>query len=153
MREKIGFIDDPVLVASYPAEFIGGATAQLSLFPASSVTAIQGLLTFSDQGTVDLISMGGIIEAQSGSSGGAIVNAWGRLIGIISTTSEGKTTAERDLRAVTLSYINRDIAVQSGLDLQTILGGNTEAEASAFNTSEVPALLQLLIDQIKSVQP
>lgn len=149
-REKIGFIDDMALVASYPAEFIGGMTAQLNLYPVSSVTAIKGLLTFSDEGTIDLVSLGGIIGAQSGSSGGAIVNAWGRLIGIISTTSEGKTTAERDLRAITLSYINRDIALESGLELPIILSGNIEAEARAFNASEAPALLQLLIDQIKS---
>ena len=148
-RDTIGFVDDPVLVASYPAEFIGGMTAQLNLYPVSSVTAIKGLLTFSEEGTVDIVSLGGIIGAQSGSSGGAIVNGWGRLIGLISTTSEGKTTAERDLRAITLSYISRDISVQSGLDLQTILGGNVEAEASAFNASEAPALLELLIDQIK----
>jgi len=149
VRENIGFTDDIVLVASYPAEFIGGMTAQLNLYPVSSVTAIKGLLTFSEEGTVDIVSLGGIIGAQSGSSGGAIVNGWGRLIGLISTTSEGKTTAERDLRAITLSYISRDISVQSGLDLQTILGGNVEAEASAFNASEAPALLELLIDQIK----
>ncbi|MDO8481921.1 MAG: serine protease [bacterium] len=149
-RETIGFVDDSVLVASYPAEFIGGATTQLNLYPATSVTTIKNLLTFSDTGTVDLVSVGGVIEAQSGSSGGAIVNAWGRLIGLISTTSEGLTTSVRDLRAITLSYINRDISIQSGLDLATILAGDVASEANAFNTSEAPALLQLLIDQLKT---
>ena len=152
VRETIGFIDDSVLVASYPAEFIGGITSQLNLFPVSSITTIKNLLTFSDEGTVDLVSIGGVIGAQSGSSGGAIVNAWGRLIGIISTTSEGKTTAERDLRAVTLSYINRDIAVQSGLNLLTILGGDIASMANAFNASEAPGLIRLLIDQISPSQ-
>ncbi len=149
-REAIGFVDDQVLVASYPAEFIGGATAQLGLYPVTSITAIKGLLTFGAKGTVDLVSIGGVIGAQSGSSGGAIVNAWGRLIGIISTTSEGETTDERDLRAVTLSYINRDISEQSGQSLATILAGNVAEEANIFNTTEAPALIKLLVDQLKS---
>ena len=65
-RDAIGFLGDLTLVASYPAEFIGGIAAQFDLYPASSVTPIQDLLTFRTK-TVDLISLGGIIEAQSGS--------------------------------------------------------------------------------------
>ena len=147
-REAIGFVDDQVLVASYPAEFIGGMTAQLGLYPVTSITTIKGLLTFGEEGTVDIVSIGGVIGAQSGSSGGAIVNAWGRLIGLISTTSEGATTDERDLRAVTMSYINSDILAQSGLDLGEILAGDVATEAYAFNTVIAPALRKLLIDQI-----
>lgn len=147
-REAIGFVDDSVLVASYPAEFIGGMTAQLNLYPVTSFTTIKNLLTFG-VGTIDLVSLGGVIGAQSGSSGGAIVNVWGHLIGLISTTSEGPTTSARDLHAITLSYINRDISAQSGLDLQAILAGDVVSEANAFNASEAPALIQLLVDQIK----
>jgi len=146
-RDAIGFLGDLALVASYPAEFIGGIAAQFDLYPASSVTPIQDLLTFHTK-TVDLISLGGIIEAQSGSSGGAVVNAWGRLIGVITTTSEGATTAERDLRAITLSYINSDLAVQSGFDLAFILGGDIAAQAADFKAHEAPALNRLLIEQL-----
>lgn len=146
-REAIAFTEDPVLVASYPAEFLGGIVTQMNLYPASSITTIQKLLTF-DNKTVDIMSLGGIIEAQSGSSGGAAINEWGRLVGIISTTSGGTTTAARDLHAITLSYINRNIVSESGRDLSSILEGNLAEEAYSFNTSEAPALRQLLIDQI-----
>ncbi len=147
-REAIGFIDDMVLAASYPAEFLGGSTAQLNLYPASSFTTIKDLLTFASS-TVDLVSLGGVIEAQSGSSGGAVVNGWGRLIGIISTTSEGTTTAQRDLRAITLSYIDRDIAAQTGSGLPSFLGGDVAGKAAAFKTDEAPGIIRLLTDQIK----
>ena len=147
-REAIGFKDDSVLVASYPAEFVGGISTQLNLYPVSSITDIKNMLTF-DNKTVDVISLGGIIGAQSGSSGGAVVNAWGRLVGVISTTSDGATTDARDLHAITLSYINRNIATESGLDLQSILGGDVASEADAFNANTAPALRQLFIDQIK----
>lgn len=147
-REAIAFTDDEVLVVSYPAEFVGGITTQMNLYPVSSITTIKKMLTFYNE-TVDVISLGGVIGAQSGSSGGAVVNAWGRLVGLISTTSDGATTAERDLHAITLSYINKNILSESDLDLPSILGGDLAKEAYSFNTIAAPALRQLLIDQIK----
>lgn len=146
-REAIAFQGDQVLAASYPAEFLGGVAAEYNLFPASSFTSVKQLLTF-NTGTVDLLSLGGIIEAQSGSSGGAVVNAWGRLVGIISTTSSGDTTAQRDLRAVTLSYINTDLAAQTQFDLATTLGGDVAAEALDFTTNEAPNLISLYLAQL-----
>lgn len=146
-REAIGFQGDQVLVASYPAEFVGAFAAQFNLYPATSITTIGQLLTFVAK-TVDLFSLGGIVEAQSGSSGGAVVNAWGHLVGLISTTSEGDTTATRDLRAITLSYINRDLAVQTQFDISTILGGDIFAEALDFNTNVAPHLIELYIEQL-----
>ena len=147
-RETIAFTDDSVLAASYPAEFVGGIVTQMNLYPVSSITSVKKMLTFSNK-FVDVISLGGVIGAQSGSSGGAVVNEWGLLVGIISTTSEGATTDARDLHAITLSYINRNIASESGLDLQSILGGDVASEADAFNANTAPALRQLFIDQIK----
>src|SRR3989344_4815260 len=118
IREGIGFPGDPVLAASYPAEFVGPRATQFNLHPASTITSVKRLMTF-DADTVDMLSLGGVPEAQSGSSGGPIVNAWGNLIGIITTTSEGPTTADRELRALTLSYINRDFLAQTGTDIPT----------------------------------
>lgn len=146
-REAIGFVNDQVLAASYPAEFIGGINAEYDLYPDSSVTTIGQLLTFST-GTVDLLSLGGIIEAQSGSSGGAVVNAWDKLIGVITTTSEGASTADRDLRAVTLSYIDRDLATQTGFGLTATLAGDPALEAQDFNTRIAPDLIGLYLKQL-----
>ena len=145
-REAIGFKDDSVLAVSYPAEFLASA-AQFNLYPAASVTTIGQLMTFATK-TVDLISLGGIIEAQGGSSGGAVVNAWGMLIALISTTSEGDTTATRDLRAITMSYIDRDLAAQTRFDLATTLGGDIALEALDFNTHIAPRLIDLYLAQL-----
>ncbi|HEV3244999.1 MAG TPA: trypsin-like peptidase domain-containing protein, partial [Candidatus Paceibacterota bacterium] len=119
-RPAIGFPGDQVLVASYPAELIGGIAAQYDLYADTSVTTIKQLLTFGS-GTPDVVSLGGVIEAQSGSSGGAVINMWGRLIAIVATTSGGTTTADRDLRGVALSYINTDLTAQSGVSLGVLL--------------------------------
>ena len=146
-REAIGFKGDQVLAVSYPAEFLAGAS-QFNMYPASSVTTIGQLMTFVAK-TVDLISLGGIVGAQGGSSGGAVVNAWGLLIALISTTSEGETTATRDLRAITMSYINRDLAAQTQFDIATTLGGDVVAEALEFNTKVAPKLIELYFAEIE----
>ncbi|MBI5644705.1 trypsin-like peptidase domain-containing protein [Candidatus Kaiserbacteria bacterium] len=146
-RETIGFVGDDVLVASYPAEFLGGYATYDNLYSATSVTSIKQLLTITGP-TVDLISVGGVIGAQSGSSGGGVVNAWDRLIGIITTTSLGATTAERDLRAITLSYISADLLAQSGFDLDLTLRGDPSAQTFDFTKDQAPYLIGVLLKQI-----
>jgi hypothetical protein len=142
-REAIAFVDDSVLGASYPAEFVAGSV-QNSLYPVSSVTQVNKLFTFGS-GTVDVISIGSSIEAQSGSSGGAIVNAWDRLVGVITTTSEGATTAERQLRGITLSYIDRDLMAQTGAGLEALLAGDIAAKTDSFTRNEAADLIETYI--------
>lgn len=145
-REAIGFVDDNVLVASYPVEFVGGSVIQSDLFPVSSITTIKQLLTFS-VGKADALSLGGIIGAQSGSSGGGVVNQWNRLIGLITTTSTGATTGERDLHAISSAYIDRDLKALTGVGLTATLSTDPRSAADAF-IPEATVLGQKLIDVI-----
>ncbi|MBI2030849.1 trypsin-like peptidase domain-containing protein [Candidatus Kaiserbacteria bacterium] len=146
-REVIGFLGDPVLGAGYPAEFVGGYNAQNNLYAVSSVSKIEQLMTFAGN-TVDAFSIGGVIEAQSGSSGGPVVNAWDKLIGVITTTSEGATTADRTLHALTLSYIERDLRAQTGQGLSSYLEGDLAAKEQDFNTTWLLRLIDMYIKQI-----
>lgn len=142
-RHAVGFVDDTVLLAAYPAEFTGGITVQRDLYAASAFTTIKKLLTLSAK-TVDVIALGGTITAQGGSSGGAVVNEWGRLIGLIVTTSAGATTADRNLNALTLYYVSQDLLAQTGSDLQTTLSGDLKQKLQDFNPTA-----QTLIDLYK----
>lgn len=141
-RENIAFQNDNVLVAGYPAEFVGGLAAQSGLYAATSIATVRQLLTF-ESGTVDLFSVGGIIEAQGGSSGGPAVNPWKRVVGIVTTTSEGATTADRDLHINTLAYINRDLQAETGSTLQEFLADDIKSKALQFNTTVAPTLLEI----------
>jgi len=145
VRNGIGFENDQVLAAAYPAEFVGGITAQNNLYPVSSITSIKQLLTFGS-GSVDAFSIGGVIEAQGGSSGGAVVNAWRRLLGIISITSAGATTAERDLRAVSLGYIDSDLKIQTGKNLAEYLATDPLTGAANFAQDIAPSLLKKYLE-------
>lgn len=147
-REAAGFTNDSVLLASYPAGFIGGSTVQHSLYSASTITNIKRLYTF-NTGSVDLLSLGGVIVAQGGSSGGAVMNAWNHLIGVIVTSSDAETTSERDLRAITIAHIDRSIIANTGNGLVGFLSGDVTQKALDFQTNVAPDLTEQLIKAIK----
>jgi hypothetical protein len=150
-REAIAFQGDDVLVASYPAEFTKGISNLNDLYAATSYTSIQKLLTFVTD-TADLLSLGGIIEAQSGSSGGAVVNQWDKLVGIVVTTSLGNTTDSRDLHALSLSYISRDMAAQTGLNLPATLAQDVASLAKQFTDQKAPAIIDKYVQVLRGQQ-
>lgn len=149
-REKIGFTGDQILIAAYPAEFTGGNAARNGLYISSVFTTIKQMLTFSEE-LVDMISLGGTAVAQSGSSGGAVVNMWGRIIGVITTTSEGETTETRDLRAITFAHIDRSIRSHTGTGLDGMLQRDPSAQVSEFKP-QAKELADKLIAEIDKRQ-
>jgi len=146
-REELFSVGDPVLAAGYPAGFLGGAIATLNLHPTSVIAPIQKLFTFRAD-TIDLISLGGVILAQGGSSGGAVINGWDRLVGIIATASEGDATEERDVRAITIAHIDRSARENAETDLATLLSGNPSLGAEQFSQTTAPALIKMLLDEL-----
>lgn len=144
-------IGEPVVVAAYPAGFLGGINIQTSLYSASTVSNIQEFFTF-HEATLDLLSLGGNIIAQQGSSGGVVADIDKNLVGIVVTTTLGKTTAERDLRAETLSHINRTVFKETGLTLDRFLTLDPERVAAEFAGTTTPILVQTLIDALEHKQ-
>lgn len=149
-REKIGFAGDPILIAAYPAEFSGSSATRNALYVSSVFTNIKQMMTFDEQ-LVDMLSLGGTAVAQSGSSGGAVVNLWGYVIGMITTTSEGETTESRDLRAITFAHVDRSVRDHTGTGLQELLAHDPATQAANFIT-EARELSQKLIDEIEKKQ-
>jgi hypothetical protein len=138
-------VNDPVLLAAYPAGFLGGTTIQMDLYVSSALSTVQELFTFDDPSNIDLISLGGTVVAQSGSSGGAVVSATsGKLIGIIATESQGTTTASRDLNAITISHINRSLTSLGQGGITGLLSGDLNQEAQDFNTNTAPGEIKTL---------
>lgn len=135
--------DSNVLLAGYPAGFLGGIFIQKDLYISSTITKIQEVFTFKEF-TLDVISIGGSIVAQSGVSGGAVVNENNKLIALISTSSEGETTDDRNLNAITLSHINRSLIENKNTTLQELISGNIQNKADEFNEKEAPQLTKLL---------
>ncbi|HEX2615611.1 MAG TPA: hypothetical protein VHL10_08955, partial [Nitrososphaera sp.] len=82
---------------------------------------------------VDVISLGGTVVSQGGSSGGAVVRTYdGKLAGIVATATAGETTAERDLRAITIGYINRNLFDVGKGGIVEFLSGDLQKLAADF---------------------
>ena len=141
-------VNDEILLAAYPAGFLGGISIQKDLYVSSAVTNVVKLFTFGSS-TLDSFSIGGSVVAQQGSSGGAVVSDDFKMLGVIVTSSVAESTEDRDLRAITISHINRSFMKDIGFDLQTLFSGNITAEANAFNENIAPELTQLLVDELE----
>lgn len=139
--------NEDVLIAGYPAGFLSALSISQNLYAISALTKISDFYTFYED-TIDLVSLGGTVVAEKGSSGGAVASLSGSLLGIIVTTTEGKTTGERDLRAITVNHINNKLIEVESKNLKSILSGDLDKFAEDYNKNKAPALSKLLIDQI-----
>ncbi len=136
-----------MLVAAYPAGFLGAETILRDLYVSSAYTTIKEVFTF-DTSTIDVISIGGSVVAQKGSSGGGVFSSKGDLVGIVSTSSDGPTTDIRDLHAITLAHINRSLIAGSGTSLRGMLSADIAVQAATFQATVAPTLTKLLTDQL-----
>ncbi len=133
----------PVVLVSYPAGFLGGMSILQDLNITSAIAEVKEVFTF-ETNTVDLISVPNTVVSQKGSSGGAVVDKNSKLIGLISTTSEGDQTNKRDLRAITMGHINRTLKEEVGMSLSKILSGDIASFAALFQKITTPLLTGVL---------
>lgn len=139
-----------VFLAGYPAGLIGGISIQTNLYQASAFSKVSDIFTFATS-TTDLISVGGTVVSQKGSSGGAAVDVQTqKLWGLIVTSTIGETTGTSDLRAITLPYINRALISLTGGGLSALLLGDIAAKAAAFSITTAPTLTKMLTDALNS---
>lgn len=151
IEEAAAVPGDDVLLAGYPAEFVGGRAARDSLFASTVFTTIQRLLTFTEK-TVDVVSVSGTALAQSGSSGGGFISVTGSLVGIVVTTSIGETTSERSLHAITPSYISRSIKLHTGESITQLFSPPLSTLVSNFAATNFIELSKKLADAISKSQ-
>ena len=142
-----------VLLAAYPAGFIGGISIQKDLGLTSTFATIKNLYTFSElKGeNLDIFSLSGNIVAQSGSSGGGVFDTRNeKLIGVIVTSTTGTTTASRELNAITLTHIKRSFEKYTDQNLSSFLT-NPSSYPNIFPESEFNRLKNLLIERLKKI--
>jgi hypothetical protein len=145
LNENIA-VGSTTLLASYPAGFLGGISVLQGLYQTSAITSISNIYTFATN-TIDLISVGGTVVSQKGSSGGAVVDETNSLIGVISTSGSSDTTSQRDLRAVTLAYIERDLKRKTGSGIETLVK-NADSVSEVFLQNIAPSLEKILTDVV-----
>jgi hypothetical protein len=142
-------INFQVFLGSYPAGFLGGIAIQKDLGLTSTFAPVTNLYTFATSGPafLDVFSLGGNIASQGGSSGGAAVDTRdGKLLGIITTSSEATTTGARILNAITIPHIKRSFEKYTGQPLSYFL--DTPEDYNLLFGTEFNRLKGLLIEQL-----
>lgn len=122
---------DNVGIGSYGAEFLTGKEILSSLYPIIDEGDIADIYTYGSR-EADVISVRGSKAAQSGSSGGGVVNTDGRFIGLISTSSLVGSTLQRTFYAITPGHIRASFKEDTGKSLDTYLKGNLSTLVDNF---------------------
>lgn len=131
-------VGEGIVIGSYAAQFLSSSAIQDALYPTIVYGSIKDVYTF-DTNTVDLVSLGGTVAAQEGSSGGGVVNALGSLVATITTSTVKGDTSTRQLNAITASYIRRAYAAETGYALSTLLAKKPSDMVADF-APQIPAL-------------
>lgn len=135
--------DTAVVAAGYPATDLLRNGPDSPLLAVSAPSTISELYTFGSN-YADVFSIRGSKVGAEGSSGGPIVNAQGKVIGMIATRGDDTTDGEGSLRAITLSHIHRTILEETGFSLAKNISGDLAYRSSVFTDTLAPFLISLL---------
>lgn len=133
----------------YPATDLIKNGANTPLIPIIATTTISELYTFGSN-YADVFSIHGTNVGAEGSSGGPIVSADGKVIGMIATRGNDETDGKGSLRAITLSHINTTIKEETGFSLEKNITGNLKYRSQIFTKTLVPFLVQLLTLELRN---
>lgn len=143
----LDIVGTEVFATGYPAELALASTFSAPLTPKQATTTIAELMTFGSN-YVDLFTIRGTEIGEHGSSGGPVVDARGKAVGIISTKGDDTAFGAGSLRAISLAYIDRSIEQESGLSLLQNLTGNLPYRAQLFKETIVPFLQEALEEEL-----
>ena len=138
----------PVVAAGYPAGSLLRNGVDTDLLAKKADTSISELYTFGSN-YADVVALRGSVIGEQGASGGPVVAADGRVIGMITTRGDDVRDGTGSLRAITISHVNRTISEETGFSLSSNLSGNIPYKANVFATTMTPFLTELLVAEIR----
>ncbi|HYF29152.1 MAG TPA: serine protease [Candidatus Paceibacterota bacterium] len=136
-----------VALGTYGAQSLSSRQIQNSLFPTLVTAKVRTRFSF-DNGQIDLIALTGSAASQQGSSGGAVANASGELIGIITTSTQTGEFSSRETRAVTTAHIRSSFKQDSGEDFDRYFKNGYKADFVDVFTDDSERLGTFLVKQL-----
>ncbi len=116
---------ETLLTLGYPSEFLASISAELNSNLVFSVLRVDGFTDIDGEKTTaeGYVFRGGL-ALQQGSSGTALVNRQGKVVGLIFATTKAKTTDDRQGIGLMVSYINKIMQLETGQDLEEFIAAN-----------------------------
>jgi hypothetical protein len=149
VQETLPAINSAIYSVSYPADILGvkGVSAdlplqkeQLSIGRFYSVGVVSNDVLETSPST---------IAGQRGSSGGAIVDSQGHLIGMTTTIVNSTTASKTLIRAMTMAHISSELSKSSGMSLSQVVKGGSSEVTQTFNSQYREYLTSLLSSYLK----
>lgn len=137
-----------VTAAAYPAGALFTQGADIGLLAKRATTTVSQLYTFTSN-FADVIGLRGSAVGEQGSSGGPILAADARVIGMITTRGNDERDGLGSLRAITLSHIDRTITEETGTSLASNISGDIPYRAQIFADTMAPFLTNLLATELR----
>lgn len=134
-------------LGTYGAQSLSSKQIQDSLFPTLVVAKVKNRFSFGD-GRIDLIALTGSAASQQGSSGGAVANAAGELVGIVTTSTQSGDYASRETRAVTVAHMRASFKIDSGEDFDQYFKKGTVKDFVDVFTDDSSRMGTLLIREL-----
>lgn len=135
--------NDTGYLAGYPANFFDSSLLDSALYEATQKISIIDAINFGE--IIGAVFTSPTSLAYKGSSGGALTTESGELAGIIFATGEDYL-GQKNIQAITLPYIKKDILDDSGKNLNWYIKNN-KTEAENFATNEANIITKIMTEK------
>lgn len=139
--------DAELALGTYGAQSLSAKQVQSSLFPTLTVAKVKNRFSFGS-GQIDLIALTGSAASQQGSSGGAVANERGELIGIVTTSTQSGPIESRETRVVTAAHMRSSFKADSGEDFDRYFKDGTVADFIEVFTDDSKRLGTFLVREL-----
>lgn len=134
-------------LGTYGAQSLSAKQIQNSLFPTLVVAKVKNRFSFGN-GQIDLIALTGNAASQQGSSGGAVANANGELVGIVTTSTQAGDISTRETRAVTVAHMRSSFRLDSGENFDSYFKTGTIKDFTEVFMDDSRVMGNLLIREL-----
>lgn len=139
---------ETAIIGSYAAQSLTSEQIRTALGSTLVTTTVKDRFTFGTN-SIDLISLGGSIAAQTGSSGGGVASTEEKIIGMITTSTNQGAYETRNINAITPAHIKQSFKSDMGMSLDAFLGSDSLSGRSVEFQSRTAKLLSLLVSALE----
>jgi hypothetical protein len=140
-------LNEEVLVVGYPVLIHESDVIRDELYLISTTADVEALYTFTEH-SLDLFALSGNVVAQRGASGGAVVSREGKLVGLVVTSTDDELVTDRQLRALSLAYIDRTLKAQNSTTIRELLNHDLKQRIESFEENWSPILRERLLQEL-----